>query len=1131
VRSKEAEELKVKRALERKLKAEEDEKKRIEEEKLQKENLIKKAAEDEERKLREAEEKKREKIRKVELRKLNDEPRPPKRDFFKALNSKANKCGTFPKKLASLTRENYSTILKEYETLNLSRYVPELVTHIVECPLKSADVFIMAEMCSAIHQRYYPEFVDELIPAVVAQFDANDATKAAEGAHESEVTSLINKRRTALRLVTELFLCGIETNLQTLQMCVSNLIKKDPLKKSGNVCNLMLLLSFVRRSSAPILGIVEEGGEGEIIVEMEMAKKFRSVFDKYFDGVCEYLVQEYKKMKRMERYNKEQLKAKGLISDNRKEEYEKKRAVFEKLLVQVQQFAEALKRDMPALVEDKVDTIEEIGTEVVQTNVKLTEEEVNSLWADEEIRSFYEDLPDLVGKCPGMLLGLAVGGGGGGGEEEAAGADEEEAAAAAAITATAKESEPELSAADEAKMESAGMEEEDAPKPKTPLDIFMASLNDCFSVRKADDACEEFCTKFNDKRGRNRLVEALFDCPRTKLELIPRFCRIAATLNQYPIFKNVVPSLLKKLESQFFYLLKRKNQLTLEGKLRNIRFLGEMVNFQLCPADLIFRMLGKLLDEFVHHNVEVAVALLEVCGRFLYRSPGTHIQMRVALDRMMRIKETKSLDERLATAVDNAFYHCNPPETPMIVRKERSPTQKFIRFLIFRPIEKETRQKVVEGLRRLDWKDLATQDYVVKCCLKLSKGQFGSIPHLAYVVAQLAPAHEMFVIKVVDGLLEQLRLCLEDKKSTEPQSQIMNIKFLGELFKQNIVDSRLMFDTLYTIIILGVSDPNKTEDSFRVRLVCALLDCVSKLLCKGSGKDRLKVFVQYFQRYMLALTFVQIDLYFAFNDCLERLPVKCPKFRTLRDASQAIRKLEGAPEVDPEQRKRDELQRKKEEEEKLSEENRRLIYEEKKKQFLEEKKRREQEERDMFDRELAMMMSEKPSAGQSSRGKGLKNMAIPMALLGDAVEEEEEEEVVEAGDDDEEDFDDDSEEGEDESSEEKEIDPEFDRSRYKPVAQVQFKVLMRKGAKVQARDLAIPEDNLLAQKVKERKEAEEIEREEITKLVLQKAELVSEDDGLKGSHRLNKGGIKVKEARPEQQRPSGPPTRALGSKF
>jgi regulator of nonsense transcripts 2 len=1085
------------------VKAAEEEKLRVEQEKKRAEDQARQKVEEAERKAREQEEAMRQRERRAVLRKENLEPKVPDRNFFKALNSKANKCAVFPKKLSSLTRDNFSSILKEFDTLNLSRYVAELVTHIVEAPIKNADAFAMAEMCSAIHQRYFPEFGEALIPALVAQFESCDPSKIAAGTNaDAELIATVTKRRAALRLLSELFICGLDQNLLTvLQTCISELIKKDPLRKSGTVYNMMMLLSFVR-CAGPSLGIVGDGAD--IIVDSTKAKRFQTVFEKYFEGVCEYLTEEYKKMKRSERFNKEQLRKVGVISDKSKEQYEEHRAVFEKLLQNVQQFAEALGKEMPKLVEDKIDSIEEIGTEVVSTQTQLTEQEVNSLWPDEEIRSFYEDLPDLSGKVPAVLLGL------GGPKVVAAAAD---AIAVAVSSSDAPSSSPScsepvpLSAADEAELEAAGKEEDtNAPKPKTPLEVFMVSLNECFSRRKADDMAEEFAFKFGEKKGRNRLLEVLFSCPRNKLELIPRFCRIAATLTQYPMFEELAPALCKKLESQFFYLLKQKNQLTLEGKLRNIRFVGELVNFRLFPVDTVFHLFGKLLDEFVHHNVEVGVTLLEVCGRFLYRSPATHVRMRVALERMMRIKDSKSLDERLTTAVDNAFFHCNPPDTPSIVRKIRSPLQQFVRFLVFRDLDNKLRAQTLEHLRRLPWKQNDTEEYVVKCFLKLSRGKFSTIPHLAWLIAQLAPHHVVFSIKVIDGLLESTRLCLEDRRGGEPQLQIMNMRFLGELFLVQMVDARLMFDVLYTTLFLGVTDPNKTEDPFRVRLVCTLLDLCAKALAVGSGAKRVEIFVQYFQRYVLALKFLPLDLHFALNDTLERLPVRAPKFRSLAEAAQAIRKLEGAPEVDAEQMRKERERQKQEMEEQMSDEAKRIVEEEKRLVQIEERRKRaeelrrqQEEEKKEFDRELALMQSDVSSSRSGSTGKGLK-MGIPVALLQQkqqkqrVVEFTEDGEIAKEGiipffvwlflsffvlldeednnsnnnnkNDDENDDDDDmdSDEGEDSVDEEEAIqrpkEPEV-----APFKGVTFKVLLRKGAKVQARDLSIPEDSVLATKV------------------------------------------------------------------
>ncbi len=84
---------------------------------------------------------------------------------------------------------------------------------------------------------------------------------------------------------------------------MSELIKKDPLKKTGQIHNLLMCLSFVRCGAGPVLGIVQSRGDeslaadddteqiehSELILPEESAKKFCKVFHNYFDGVCEYL--------------------------------------------------------------------------------------------------------------------------------------------------------------------------------------------------------------------------------------------------------------------------------------------------------------------------------------------------------------------------------------------------------------------------------------------------------------------------------------------------------------------------------------------------------------------------------------------------------------------------------------------------------------------------------------------------------------------------------------------------------------------------------------------------------------------------------------------------------------------------
>ncbi len=83
----------------------------------------------------------------------------------------------------------------------------------------------------------------------------------------------------------------------------------------------------------------------------------------------------------------------------------------------------------------------------------------------------------------------------------------------------------------------------------------------------------------------------------------------------------------------------------------------------------------------------------------------------------------------------------------------------------------------------------------------------------------------------------------------------------------------------------------------------------------------------------------------------------------------------------------------------------------------------------------------------------------------------------------------------------------------------------------QAKELDIPEDNVLAQKVRERQGEEERERQEMRGLVLQKARLISDSaDDDESFNRNNKGGLNMKARAKEEVKVAGPPVRQVGKK-
>lgn len=64
-----------------------------------------------------------------------------------------------------------------------------------------------------------------------------------------------------------------------------------------------------------------------------------------------------------------------------------------------------------------------------------------------------------------------------------------------------------------------------------------------------------------------------------------------------------------------------------------------------------------LLSDFTHHHVEMACTLLETCGRFLFRSPDSHLRTSVLLVSQctLLIQNREHLVENM---LENMNYHC-----------------------------------------------------------------------------------------------------------------------------------------------------------------------------------------------------------------------------------------------------------------------------------------------------------------------------------------------------------------------------------------------------------------------------------------------------------------------------------------
>lgn len=74
-----------------------------------------------------------------------------------------------------------------------------------------------------------------------------------------------------------------------------------------------------------------------------------------------------------------------------------------------------------------------------------------------------------------------------------------------------------------------------------------------------------------------------------------------------------------------------QDQINIESKLKVIRFISELVKFELYSKFDGLYCLKILLHDFTHHHIEMACTMLETCGRFFFRSPDTHHRTKVYL--------------------------------------------------------------------------------------------------------------------------------------------------------------------------------------------------------------------------------------------------------------------------------------------------------------------------------------------------------------------------------------------------------------------------------------------------------------------------------------------------------------------
>lgn len=90
-----------------------------------------------------------------------------------------------------------------------------------------------------------------------------------------------------------------------------------------------------------------------------------------------------------------------------------------------------------------------------------------------------------------------------------------------------------------------------------------------------------------------------------------------------------------------------------------------------------------------------------------------------------------------------------------------------------------------------------------KVFVKPARIKYSNIHFLAIILGSLNRYHQEFSISVIDDLLESITFGLELNDFNFNQRRLAEVRYLGELYVYRMIDSSVVFDTMYKIINYG----------------------------------------------------------------------------------------------------------------------------------------------------------------------------------------------------------------------------------------------------------------------------------------------------------------------------------------
>ncbi|EFO26274.2 hypothetical protein LOAG_02196 [Loa loa] len=791
-------------------------------------------------------------------RKKLEDAVPLSEEQLRKMDSTLKRTTAFMKKLKNIGCIQLTSVLQDVDKVNLSKFVEEMTATIAEAKIKYSEVQAVVKVC--VHLScYYAEFSSLLLL---------EFRKLLPSRRNDKIQNP-SKLRVDIRLLGELCLHGVfgKEGVQLLGSVVSFLTLTD---RTEHI-NIPIVLPFCKAMNVDLLGlhpysIKQVASAANIklpetsVISVDHKKTFAQLLLDYRSSLVDHIKQDLLEMNQLLLSIKRQTRTRGDASAEDRNHLGELRARYEKILTSGTQLSEYLGVEMEAMKEEQSEDEEEEVSALALS--RALQEGTITIWPDEDTRQFYETRMELRQLVPAILFQ----------ESEQRTLDlvegKIEDVDLSGLDAIAEEAEDEGDEhsegiddeetkidLNEMDLPSVAMSRIDAPKIsgqdlKLRMIAFMEQLPWLINRDLIDKAALDFVTNLNTRNNRKKLCQMMLEQHRNRLDLLPFYGRLVATLE--PVMPDLALELSHSLLQQFRAAVQSKKKQRVDWKIRCARFISELVKFEIIPKGEGLSCLRMVLFDFRGHNIDMCCAMVDAMGQFLYRSTDSHGKMKILLGVMMKKRDRVS-DPRQQMLIDNAFYTCIPPPVQEKPKPASDPFQDFIRYLISN-LSRYRMEITVRCLRKLDWSDPVCANYAVECLSNPSLPRYNNVPYLASLVASLSSCHDWIGIRVLDATLEDIRIALEFNSPSLNQSTVLSVIFLGQLYNYSVCDSPVIFKTLYQLITFGAFDPllDDWSNLARIGLVCELLLVCGEYFNAGSAKKKLDCFLAYFYRYLLA---------------------------------------------------------------------------------------------------------------------------------------------------------------------------------------------------------------------------------------------------------------------------------------